>query len=45
MTAAVTINSGDTVTVELITHHAGDYYEGEWRHRREQLLSHEFSKL
>jgi acetamidase/formamidase len=25
---AVTINSGETITVEMITHHAGDYYEG-----------------
>lgn len=24
----VTINSGDTVTVEMITHHAGDYFDG-----------------
>lgn len=24
----MTINSGDTVTVEMITHHAGDYFEG-----------------
>lgn len=27
----LTINSGDTVTVEMITHHAGDYYDGELR--------------
>ncbi len=22
------VNSGDTVDVEMVTHHAGDYYEG-----------------
>ena len=25
---ALTVNSGDTVTVEMLTHHAGDYYAG-----------------
>lgn len=25
---SIVINSGDTITVEMITHHAGDYYDG-----------------